>query len=413
MRIKVYLEDAGCDRRRLDMRTIRAYLQANEYELVGDPAQADKIILSTCAFKQKEEDESVRRLRSLRKYGDKVVVYGCLPDIASQRYVEFEDIPFVSPRELESISGHFAGTQVPFGEVGEAHVLEREFPDLGRAKRRIEVGLPARAEMLHQARVRGPERLRDLLRGTKSEPFYLFVCRGCRGQCSYCAIRQPIGRLESKPIRAVVADLERGLAEGFRDFVILGDDPGCYGLDIGVTLPQLMGALFDASDVVESQVDRANGHGPIGFQIREIHPKYLVEYYQSMIALPGFGRVEEILCPVQSGSDRVLGLMRREHSAGDFSQAIQAIRRDRPDMRLSTQIIVGFPTETTEDFQSTLDLVVDGEFDSVVVFPYHDKMGSHSSEIDGKVPQTEIDHRMRYAFRHFREQRVRAYYTCP
>jgi tRNA A37 methylthiotransferase MiaB len=91
--MKVYIEAAGCDRRQLDTESIRSYLEANGYELVSDPSQADRILAVTCAFKKKEEDESIRRLRSLRRYGKDILVYGCLADIAAGRYQEFDEIP--------------------------------------------------------------------------------------------------------------------------------------------------------------------------------------------------------------------------------------------------------------------------------------------------------------------------------
>jgi len=414
MAMRVYVEAAGCDRRQLDIQTIRTYLLANDYELVDDPAKADKIVVSTCAFKAKEEDESVRRLRSLRKYQADILVYGCLPDIAGERYPEFDDLPHVAPREIETIDRHFEGITTPFAEVLEASTLTHQKLDLVRVRRRIESGL-APGPDFRQARALGLKRIREVF-AKPEDAWYLFVSRGCVGSCSYCAIRRSIGRVRSKSIHDVVGELRRGIAEGYRTFEILGDDPGCYGVDIEASLPELLSALLDAAAAEEAEPGaRAslNGDTPIRFRIREIHPRFLVRYHEEMLNLPGFSRVDNVLCPVQSGSDRILTLMQREHTADELLGAIQRIRELSPDVTLDTQIIVGFPTETDAEFHQTLDTIKAAGFDSVVVFPYHDKVGTVASKLADKIADSEIERRMRAAFRFFRHEGIAAYYSCP
>ena len=244
--------------------------------------------------------------------------------------------------------------------------------------------------------------------------FSLFVCRGCLGLCSYCAIRRAIGSVRSKTVDEVLEEFRRGVEEGYRTFNILGDDPGCYGLDIEASLPELLSALFEASESLESRAGASsNDSAPIRFRIREIHPKYLIPYHQQMLDLAGFSLVDNVLCPIQSGSDRVLQLMEREHSAADLFQALQRIRERYPDVKMDTQIIVGFPTETADDLERTLDFVRDVGFDSVVLFPYDDKEDSSASALEGKIPQAEIRRRMRGAFRYFDRAGIKAYSKCP
>ena len=408
MATKVYVEVAGCNRRQLDVESIRRYLTTNGFELVDDPAEADRILVTTCAFKKEEEEQSVRRLRALRKYPGEILIYGCLPDIAGERYPEFDSIPFVAPREIETIDRHFEGITVPYAEVPEANVIAQRAPILKRAKRRIEGGAIPWDEILHVVQSRGAPGSRGIY-AKQEKPFFLFVCRGCQGACSYCAIRRSIGHVRSKPVDQILAEFRQGLDEGYRTFGILGDDPGCYGVDISESLPSLIEQLFAASDAYESDKDAA----PIRFQIREIHPKFLVRHYREMLDLPGFSRVENLLCPVQSGSDRVIQLMERQHTSAELLETIQAVRQRYPGVTMDTQMIVGFPTETSAELQETLDFVKAGGFHSVVVFPYHDKVGTASSELDGKVPPDEIRNRMRHAFSFFRHEGIAAYYHCP
>jgi threonylcarbamoyladenosine tRNA methylthiotransferase MtaB len=395
------------------MLTIRRYVEANGYEVVRNPAEAEIIVVGTCAFKSKEEGESVGRIRFLRKFDSKIIVYGCLPDIAGDRYPEFDDLPSVAPREIEKIATYIEGASVPFSAVPEAHVLERGGIDLGGLSRRIGVGLASPQEMLYQIRVMGPKRLRQLFSPTE-EPYYLFVSRGCVGSCSFCAIPRSIGRVASKSVDAVLAEFRTGLDAGFRTYLVLGDDPGCYGLDISTSLPQLMRELFEYCDVFEAEAEgEADGKAAIRFHIREIHPKFLVRYHEEILALPGASRIEEILCPVQSGNDRVLRLMRRQHSSGELLRAVQAIHRTAPSVRLTTQMIVGFPTETPDEFQDTLDFVKAGGFESVVVFPYDDKQGTVASALSDKIAPKEITARVDLAFRYFRAQGIEVHPSCP
>jgi len=245
-----------------------------------------------------------------------------------------------------------------------------------------------------------------------SIPFNLFVCRGCLGSCSYCAIPRSIGRVHSKDVDDIVAEFRYGLDEGHLLFNILGDDPGCWGQDRGHEFPELLSALLAAA--ADETSDRAGSETrPVRFRIREIHPKYLTRYGSQITALPGFSAVEGILVPVQSGSDRILDLMQREHTTERLMRTVNRIREAAPGVRLETQMIVGFPSETDDDFAATLDFVRDAGFDSVVVFPYHDKPGTVSSELGDKVAEETIQRRMRAAFKYFRGHKIRAYYSCP
>jgi tRNA A37 methylthiotransferase MiaB len=411
--VRVYIEEAGCDRRRLDAESIRSYLTANGYALVGDPARADKILAVTCAFKQDEENESVRRLRSLRKYGRDIVVYGCLADIAGERYTEFRDLPSVSPHNIDVIEQHFQPVGVAFADIPAANVLVRRRTDVTRVRRMVEAGtVPLQRAIDRAARLFAGSAIAGF--SSHDGSFNLFVCRGCQGSCSYCAIRRAIGPVRSKPVEKVTEELLRGLDSGYRTFSILGDDPGCYGADLSSSLPELMGALFDTSESwTAAAEDRAVLGESIRFHIREIHPRHLVKQHEQLLQLPRFSSVAGILCPVQSGSDRILGLMQRHHTSSDLLLAIQHLRDQHPDLELSTQIIVGFPSETEDDLAQTLELVRAARFNSVVVFPYDDKQDAASSRLPGKIVDKEIRRRTRAAIRFFRRQGIPAYHSCP
>ena len=395
------------------MGVIRSYLEINGYILVDRPEDADRILVGTCAFKKLEEDESVKRLRLLRKYNSDIVVYGCLPDIAEERYREFADIPKIAPKEIEKIDQVFPGEVKRFSEIKDDNLVgvksNKVFKSIVKV---LQIEPTMDREFWHRMISSGRKKLKDII-SPPVTPYYLFVCRGCLGKCSYCAIRKSVGSVRSKPIEAVIDEFRCGVRDGYHDFTILGDDPGCYGIDFGSSLPDLLQALF----AVCPEADRTDGTGEavrrIVFRLNEIHPKFLIPYTEKLLAMERFSSVRSILCPIQSGSSRVLELMQREHTAGQLEEVVMKIRTAQPQTVFNTQIIIGFPTETEEDFQETLNFVERCRFNSVVVFPYDDKGGTDSSRIQEKVPAKIIQRRMREAFRYFAKEGVAAYYKCP
>jgi threonylcarbamoyladenosine tRNA methylthiotransferase CDKAL1 len=412
MKTRVFIEEAGCNRRKLDINTIRAYLTSNDYELVSNPEDADKILVATCAFKKLEENESIQRLRHFNKYGSKVVVYGCLPDIARDRYqAEFADIPKVAPREREKIEQFFPGNTKRFSEITDSNLIGKQNGNiLESLKRVIQTRPKIDIEFWRLTRASIWKKILDVF-SPPAASFYLFTCRGCLGKCSYCAIRRAIGTVRSKPIATVVSEFQHGIKNGYRDFTILGDDPGCYGIDLGSSLPELMKALFiAASDIEGSENGSDSIKKEIAFHFYDIHPKFLIPYADKFLSMERFSSVRSILSPIQSGSNRILELMQREHTVEKFEEAVKKIYKKEPQITFNTEVIIGFPSETEEDFQKTLDCVVRCQFTSVIVFPYDAKDGSESSLLPDAVPATIIKKRMHEAFKFFAKEGIPAYY---
>jgi MiaB/RimO family radical SAM methylthiotransferase len=411
MKEKVYIEEAGCCKRKLDIKAIRSYLESNGYKLVARPQDADRILVMTCAFKKLEEDESVQRVRHFRKYGSKVTVYGCLPDIARERYKEFADIPKVAPREIEKIEQLFPGNTKCYAAVADSNLIDQRSENVFDSIARVVQTQPTiDREFWRRTMDSARNRISDIL-SPPMTTYYLFICRGCLGQCSYCAIRKAIGTVRSKSVVDVVAEFRRGIKDSYCDFTILGDDPGCYGIDLGSSLPELLQALFAVGSEAELSESRAgSARVDIAFHLYDIHPKFLILYADKFLEMDHFSLVRSILCPIQSGSSRVLGLMQREHTAEQLEEAVKKLQAQQPQIVFNTQIIIGFPSETEHDFQETLDFVVRSGFKSVVIFPYDDKDGAASSLFPEKIPAKMIQKRMRKAFRSFKKAGVTTHY---
>ncbi|HLP80397.1 MAG TPA: hypothetical protein VK141_00220, partial [Nitrosomonas sp.] len=287
MKLKVYIEEGGCIRRKLDLNKIRLYLETNDYEFVDRPEDADKILVGTCAFKKLEEEESIQRVKHYMKYDPKkMVVYGCFPDIAKDRFKEFNDISKVAPREIDKIEIHFPVNTKKFSEIDDSNLMgERRESTFKAIVRTIQTRPTLDSEYMRRLIDMVKQRVKNIF-DSQPDAFYLFISRGCLGKCTFCARRRSIGSIQSKPVDTVISEFHRGIADGHREFVVFGDDPGCYGIDQGTTLPELMKALFSAAANVKNS---ENGSGiakkEITFYLDEIHPKFLITYAEKFLTL--------------------------------------------------------------------------------------------------------------------------------
>ena len=410
---KVFIEVMGCNRRRLELERIKNYFLVNGYTLVKDPAKAEVILVGTCAFKEKEETESVARLRRLSQYKARTVVYGCLPAISPARYDEFRGIEYITPKDLDRFDLIFNHASVKLTDIEDTNVLNsvKSYNLYHSIKQKLlskEMLLP---EFHKKAVMTG---LKSIQRRFAKEAthYYLYVARGCLGKCSYCAIRRSIGSVRSKPVETVLRELRAGLAGSYRDFVILGDDPGCYGLDQGQSFPELMSALYETADSLHNGQGQ-NGNGHVRFHIWEIHPKYLILYAQQLKPILSSQSLKSILCPVQTMNDRLLQSMQREHTAREISEVVMATKRNNAGLELHTQIMVGFPGETEDEYKETLDEVSRLGFNSVVVFKYHDKEGTAASRLERKISDPIKEYRLKHAVTFLKHKGIRAYTSCP
>lgn len=214
------------------------------------------------------------------------------------------------------------------------------------------------------------------LPGDAASPLaFVNIMQGCDNFCSYCIVPFVRGRQKSRTSAAVLAECSLLAASGVKDITLLGQNVNSYGLDSGgdgVTFPQLL-----------RQVAAIPGVERLRFTTS--HPKDLAEE-----VIAAFGELPN-LCPslhlpVQSGSDAVLKRMGRKYTSAQYLAKVAALRRARPDISLSTDFIVGFPGETEEDFQATMDLIRVARFEGSFSFLYSDRPGVASVKMEPKVP---------------------------
>ncbi len=350
---RYYLWNIGCQMNRADAYRAQEQLEALGYRPTDRPERANVLVLNTCVVRQSAEDRVVGRLSSLRPLVDAgrdrtLLVMGCfvdgdLPALRARfPYVN----AFLPPSDVDGLLAHVRAWEADrFADAAEGGCLVT------------------------------PPQVADLVP----------ISYGCDHHCTYCVVTIRRGPQRSRPIPEIVADVRRLVAGGAREITLLGQNVDAYGTD----LPQP--GRPDLADVLEAV------HG-----IEELwRIRFLTSHPQDMSPriIARVGALHKV-CPcwelaVQSGDDGVLRRMGRGYTVERFRQVVAEIRRTTPDCAVNTDIIVGFPGETAEQFESTLRLIRETRFDQVHVAAYSERPGTPAARLADDVPQKEKERRRR------------------
>ncbi len=321
--VKVYIETYGCTMNQSDSDIMRGIIAKN-FELVDSVSEADVVIINSCGVVDFTERKILKRAESLKRQGKKVVMAGCLPKIATKKCLEVSDA-LVSPDNV-----HIVDLVVKLVLKGEKPVLiDRTSVD------KSEISCVKR-------------RLRENAIAIVS------IAEGCTGRCSFCATRFARGRLRSFKFESIVEEVRRCVENGFKEIQITSQDTGAYGLDKGrYMLPDLLRAI--------SEIE-----GDFRVRVGMMNPRHAVEMLDDLLNAFESEKIYKFIhVPVQSGDENVLRDMNRDHSVEDFVEVVKAFRKRFNDVMVSTDIIVGFPTETEEAFWRTYELIKNVEPDIV------------------------------------------------
>jgi MiaB/RimO family radical SAM methylthiotransferase len=203
------------------------------------------------------------------------------------------------------------------------------------------------------------------------------ISTGCLGNCSYCSIKQARGKISSRPIQTIVSEVKDGLELGYHDYALIGTDIGDYGKDLETNLLELLKAIISIP-------------GRFQLRLRNVNPRWLVPNVDALCEILKSGKIGYIQSPIQSGSNRILKLMKRGYLAGDYLNAMERIRKSSTEVFLKTQLIVGFPTESEEDFLDSLRLYDPGLFNYIEVFSYSSRPNTKASMMSGQLPEQVI-----------------------
>ena len=375
---KLFIQTHGCQMNEYDSSRMADLLRdSHGYELVADAAEADVILLNTCSIREKAQEKVFHQLgrwKHLKRNRPDVLigVGGCVASQegeAIQRRAPHVDMVF-GPQTLHRLPEMVDAAGVP-AEV-------RKSRDLEIAPTGNGAGAPAAARRLPIVDVTFPEIEKfDRLPEPRAEgpSAFVSVMEGCSKYCSFCVVPYTRGEEVSRPVADVMREVVALARQGVREINLLGQNVNAYRGAID-------GDVADLSELIH-YVAEIDGIERIRFTTS--HP---VEFTDSLVQ--AFADVPELVdhlhLPVQSGSDRILRLMKRGHTADDYRRRIDDLGRVRPDISLSSDFIVGFPGETDEDFEDTMRLIEDIGFDVSFSFIYSARPGTPASALDDPTP---------------------------
>jgi tRNA-2-methylthio-N6-dimethylallyladenosine synthase len=347
---KLHLITYGCQMNEYDSERVAGLLRSHQYELCDRADEADVILLNTCSIREKAEDKVFSQLGALKrlkkaKPGLVIGVMGCMAQL--QRGLIQERAPHV-----DLVFGSPAIARV--GElVARVRSGERAVIDTGEGAL---VKITARAETASRLKA------------------FVTVMEGCEKHCTFCVVPTTRGRERSHAPAVIVEEIAALAAAGCREVTLLGQTVNAYGRDLDPPT-DLAALLWQVNAVDGIERIRFTTSNPYNLTMR------LVEAIRDVPKV-----VEYLHLPVQSGSDRVLERMNRGYTRGRYLELIDLLRTAVPDIALSTDIIVGFPGETEEDFQATVDLVERVGYDNAFVFRYSRRPGTPAAEMADQVP---------------------------
>jgi len=342
---KVYFDVYGCTLNQADADIMKAIVK-KKYKITKKPSDADVTVFVTCTVKGSTENKIMEKIKRTKKPH---VIAGCL-------YVNEERIrrelknpvvlgPYAISRINDAVEAALAKKEVWMTEDSDADITAREYT-------------------------------KPILR--------IQIQQGCVGNCFFCQTKLARKYLKSYRPKILRLWMEEGIKRGAREIDITGMDSGAYGLDIGLTLPQLLSELLSIK-------------GDYRIRLGMINPQHLNRFGDEIIRLMKNKKFYKFIhMPVQSGSEKVCKEMNRPHTVADFKRWAKKFRKEIPDVTIATDIIVGYPTETKKDFEMTLKLLREVKPDVVNLSKFTLRPGT-KAVLFKQLPTEEIKRRSEIA----------------
>ncbi len=345
---KVWVEAYGCSASMADSEMISGLLKSAGYEIATEQGDGALNLVVTCSVKDTTEHKMVSRIKSLSKSGKPLVIAGCLPK-ADRTKVELLSPtasllgPHSIDRTTDVVSSALTGSRLVALDDSESDKI-----NIPRVRLNPVVSI-------------------------------VEIASGCMSECTFCQTKLAKGWLRSYRIGDIMRQIQSDVESGCKEIWLTSTDNGCYGKDNGSSLIELLKACC----AIE---------GDFKIRLGMMNPMYMPEMLEEIVDL--FYRNDKLFkflhIPVESGSDRVLRKMKRGHTCDTFLDAVQALRKKIPEMTISTDIIVGFPSETEDDFQETLKLVETAEPDTINSSRYSARLGTESAKWKDKRISSQV-----------------------
>ena len=341
--MKVAIQSLGCKVNLYESEYITDQFQKAGYEIVPFQEIADVYIINTCSVTNTSDVKSRKVIhQAIRRNPDAcIVAIGCFIE-ANHDY-------------------HEDGVDILLGNANKSKVLEyvERYWQTKQKANYFVTPIPEKFDDMTMSTFLGRTRA------------FIKIQDGCENFCSYCIIPYVRGKCRSKNFQTVLEEIQNYVQHGYKEVVLTGIHTGNYGVDLGTDFAALLREIVKINGLVRLRIS--------SIEITELTDEVLQIIRDNDVI------VDHLHIPLQAGSDKILRLMNRKYDLAYFKQKMEQIREIRPDISLTTDIIVGFPSETEEDFQDTLSFVREVQFSKVHVFPYSRRSGTVAADMAEQV----------------------------
>ncbi len=363
---KVFLRTFGCQMNERDSEQVAQMFVERGFTVTPQADDADVVLMNTCSVRDQAEQKALGNMRHLGKHRKKNpnIVYGMMGCMAQSRGDQLlEEVP-----HLDLV----AGTQ-------KYHRVVDHCVDLMRAKEEAQMDDLRRPIIDTDEEENSQNTIRDHVVKDYGVSEFVSIMQGCNMKCTFCIVPYTRGPERARPIAEIVEECKRLADQGVREVTLLGQIVNLYGrhefpkVDGKSPFVQLLEAVHEIDDI--KRIRFTSPH-PIGFK---------EDVIEAFTYLPKL--VDHVHFPMQSGSDRILKAMHRPYKAQRFIDICDKMKEARPGIAISTDIIVGFPGETEEDYLETRKAVEHVQFDQAFIFRYSKRKDTPAAEMDGQLPE--------------------------
>lgn len=352
--MKVFIDTYGCTFNKADSQIMAGTLKDDNIDLVETLEEADVIILNSCYVKLPTENKVTYKIQNIQKeFPDKkIIITGCMVEIDPEKLEKIApNCSWIGPHQLDKVT----------------EVVEKSFD----------------GDTLHVCGFSKKSKVG--LSKVKDNPHIhiIQICEGCIGACTFCCTRFARGPLNSYPISEIKKEAEKAISEGSVEIQLTAQDTGAFGRDTGEKLSDLIKEI-------------ANINGDFRIRIGMMHPKHMMDDVDEIIEAFKLPNVYKFLhLPIQSGSDKVLNEMNRNYTSSEFLSIVNKFKKEIPNITIATDIIVGYPTETDEDFKKTCEILNEFKPGIVHLSKYQHRKGAISNSLK-EIPVDVMKKRSKY-----------------
>ena len=396
----------SCTSSRVYVKHYEDYMVAHGCEVITNPKEADLLLVDTCAYNKKAEEESINKIKENKKsakFDAKVIVCGCLAAINPKRLDEEYKGAYFSPKNEKNLS-------LILGLDEEEEKFNTATNPLVRG-RFMGSDDYSRSDWYNKLMLNGIAFFHAINNGLNIEkmPFIggfisstqaanpkayaITISQGCLGNCSFCVIPKAKGKTQSVPLSLIIEKIKELTQQGVKKIILASEDTGAYGKDIGCTVVDLLKKINDIP-------------GKFDIYIHFFDPRWLRSYGDDLMEVFEKGKIKFIQLPLQSGSNQVLNRMRRAYQIEHVVPFIETYKKRFPKLTIATQFIAGFPGETKEEFEATHSILKKRLFDYVEVFNFSNRPGAECERMEDHLSNEIISERSKILRKDFIKRKL-------